>query len=117
MNKAESSTPRTDAFCCKNAAVLKIDEGQQKTIDFARKLERERDEARANAKTFEVLLENCQAHNFESITVEAERDQLRKVCDALAADLIAQGFYKACCSSLTSHSELPHVKKEQKCAA
>ena len=52
-SRGKPQTPLTDAFCCENNSVLKVDVGQHKTIDFARSLElklheaeRQRDEAR-----------------------------------------------------------------------
>ena len=75
-----------------------------KLINFARKIERERDEARAT----------CVQIDLSHLQLEAERDQLRKVADELAKS--ARDFHPinipTCkgCHALAAYNELPHVK-------
>ena len=68
-----TSTPETDNYCSPNH--------RGGIYDFARKLERERDEAIEKAAAFEQAVQD--ERNIHMTTI-AERDQLRKVCDELA---------------------------------
>jgi hypothetical protein len=71
-------------------------------------LERERDEARRRGDEY--------GHKYARLLLE--RDQLRKVCDALAKSgecCHGPGFDKYCANCLAhrDYNELPHVKENQ----
>ena len=91
-------TPETDAFENERHTM----NAYRKVLDFARKLERERNEVRASYLGLQQ----------EHIKVVAERDQLRKVCDELAGQL--KSFYPdnsiRLNIALRDYSQLPHVK-------
>lgn len=96
-----SETPETDAAaedhrgCGNNECVH---------ADIARKLERERDEARS------VLLDTVNA----TVKMQEELNQLRAVCDELAAEHCQRtGIDGAFDSCLVSYRALPHVKARQ----
>ena len=60
----------------------------QQTLNLARNLERERDEARRLIKdTAQGIVTSREEMLQIVLDVTAERDQLRKVCDSLARDL------------------------------
>ena len=109
-------------------------EEQMVASSFARKLERERDEAKEDAKqgweefermrllvptTAQVMVYQSLLMKFQA--AESERDQLRKVCDELANALVNhEGNYKlekqGCerqRSALINYSQLPHVKAKE----
>jgi hypothetical protein len=81
----------------------------QETLKLARKLERERDEARA-----ELALEKI------PVTVDAvereewrqERNQLRKVCDEFFNCIVGDG--NTCHKPLRDYLKLPHVVERNK---
>jgi hypothetical protein len=92
--------------------------------DFARKLERERDEAR---KTCAELVTDGNAVTLaESLhKIEAERDQLRKVCDSQQQAMtkfiakVESGkarsveTYKDFCECRITYNQLPHLKNQK----
>jgi len=108
--------------------------------DFARKLERERDEARQALKLqtqnyislYEsVIGAECETSNEKDVNEIAMRhrveiDQLRKVCDELAEELkvwwkpLPKGFFHPDnpigqkSYSLEAYNQLPHVKEKTK---
>ena len=94
-----SDTPETDAHINQNKALV----GHAVVChDFARKLERERDEARKKTESAHTLIqyiaskvpeENGVVELGDAITaIVAERDQLRKVCDHFASSIIIQNI-------------------------
>lgn len=94
-------TPETDAqqkyF---NSLPLKWSSELSSCYTFARKLERERDEAR----------KTCVEIDLSHRKLESERDQLRKVCDELA-NAVLDSEYKV---ALTNYTQLPHVQERNK---
>jgi len=91
------TTPETDAF--ENGRIFNLDESPfQLCLNFARKLERERDEARLQLEIETKYREKCIkcGHDWNPSLVESgwcifciqretreERNQLRSVCDEL----------------------------------
>lgn len=94
-------TPETDnhARCYQTAG---MPDAYRILLDFARKLERERDEARGqNIKDQHLILK-----------LETERDLLRKVADELAAEL-QYGPVAGCNpKAVNFYNSLPHVKEK-----
>lgn len=91
-------------------------------LECARKLERERDEARKKTQEYRGLLYGCDNHGlWDGLScigcVEAERDQLRKVVDELhwLASLADYDNHRRD-DALSSYNNLPHViaRKEMK---
>jgi hypothetical protein len=98
-----SDTPETDNFewAMSNR---ELSSREKELLMFARKLERERDEA-------------IKARNHNRICVErlaAERDQLRKVCDELAKELNHATSGHSIVAALHSYNSLPHVIESNK---
>ena len=127
----KSDTPETDAL--RRHTIRYYDDGvpydfEVVPIDCARKLERERDEARqaiidCNLNWVYSLYENgiklnTETGMFEAIDLQAELTQLRKVCNDLAhaLKLFTDSHNKTTAmsedaqSALTNYSTLPHVK-------
>lgn len=98
--------------------------------DFARKLERERDAWKAEAKKWETLYDELQDPLLLEVgrdsygeteeypdcikRIITERDQLRKVCDELVK--IPRGYPRLLWdaeaeAALDAYNQLPHVKK------
>jgi len=114
-----SDTPETDA------ASIPTAKWKETPVcgSFARKLERERDGARHDRDLYH---ETANREHAERVKAEAERDQLRKVCDSLA--LAAECFvakvdrgmarsknsYASFKCVLESYNQLPHVKDKAK---
>jgi len=106
----QSDTPETEAAIC---SVRKGYGGSDNCaryipIDFARRLERERDEAltankQANAAIGDIANE-CK-------NISGERDQLRKVADELADRLSVEIGFDSCL--VDSYYQLPHVKQKE----
>jgi len=112
------------------------DDRIRECLDFARKLERERDEARLQLEIETKYKEKCIkcGHGWNPSLVESgwcifciqrktreERDKLRSVCDELAgwlADLTDacdgnfEHLVNACKHALTAYNNLPHVKEK-----
>ena len=74
--------------------------------DFARKLERSRDEAQRLVREQHAQIIGLYA--IEDVLIN-ERDQLRKVCDALANATRAE--FGELNWRLDAYNQLPHVKK------
>ena len=75
-------------------------------MDFARRLERERDEAQRVVREQHAQIIGLYA--IEDVLIN-ERDQLRKVCDALANATRAE--FGELNWRLDAYNQLPHVKK------
>ena len=80
-------------------------------VDFARKLERERDEALSECERLEIM----------TAEKAAELHQLRAVCDELATAFSSNGLHwisnaDECvvCKTLEAYNSLPHVKAKGK---
>ena len=100
-------TPETDA----HYATTKTACPQQGDIDFARRLERERDEAQRVVREQHAQVIGLYA--IEDVLIN-ERDQLRKVCDELA--LIPWRYPRLLWDeesdkAMDAYNQLPHVKK------
>lgn len=125
-----SPTPETDAFFAKYDTDTQWYAHLKEAKDFARKLERERDEARgevarllkANADWKVLADTDAKKVNL----VSKERDQLRKVCDEqhrvmqIMSQAIHNGYdWNADVQGLTlaeshtfeTYNSLPHVKE------
>lgn len=143
-----SDTPETDAKACRTAfsdgfhsvESCPADKGSWVDIDFARKLERERNEARARGDTYGQKYAACilereklkaelkqmsmclDASNDARSMIGNERDQLRKVADELAMHLnIHQetcpgpvDSFDASGAALNNYNSLPHVIERNK---
>lgn len=96
-----SDTPETDAAESKWRELS----GQEGfvTDDFARKLERERDEAIQTLQLNRTVVNN----------LLAERDQLRKVCDELV-QLLKQFDRQSAKLIFETYNQLSHVKEKNK---
>jgi len=129
MNE-QSNTPETDAKLIEmDMADLELGHKFRELKDFARKLERERDEARkALDEILDEVIDNADSspdaagvgafctglirqHNSlmmgDRLSARRERDQLRKVADELAVYIKAEfGFDNW---RLANHNNLPHV--------
>ena len=86
----------------------------QQTLVLARKLERERDDARKHSWNDMVCIHHTDRDRAACIghcpvCLEAERDQLRKVCDELAQATRAE--FGNLNWRLDAYNNLPHVKK------
>ena len=109
-------TPETDAKACRTAfsdgfhsvESCPADKGSWVDIDFARKLERERNEAREQTKACVLAIEAL-TDGYGNLT--AERDQLRKVADELADKLSSEVGFNSCL--VNSYYQLPHVKQKE----
>ena len=95
-------TPETDA----HYATTKTAWPQQGDIDFARKLERSRDEAQRVVREQHAQIIGIYAQEAE---LRNERDQLRKVCDELAN--AARAEFGELNWRLDAYNQLPHVEK------
>jgi len=102
------NTPETDALLNRSPKQIGFVAWVNELSDFARKLERERDEARA-------LERKMQDRVFGLL---ADRNQLRKVCDELAnaaRKAIIHDAYtfklnaQEAATALTNYNTLPHV--------
>ena len=101
-------TPETDAIYNMWAGHEDLD---VRLLPFCRKLEQERDEARIT----------CESAIAAMTAFQAERDQLRKVCDGLAAMLYYYGKtngypkwgkeFDDLNAVIKAYNQLPHVKK------
>lgn len=97
-----SDTPETDAKACRttfsdgfhSVESCPADKGSWVDIDFARKLERERNEARRELQAAHMQIDLDKKS-------DEERDQLRKVADELAKECLE-------CHELCSYSALQH---------
>ena len=78
----------------------------QQTLNLARKLERERDEAQRVVREQHAQIIGIYAQEAE---LRNERDQLRKVCDELANATRAE--FGELNWRLDAYNQLPHVKK------
>ena len=78
----------------------------QQTLNLARKLERERDEAQRVIREQHAQIIGCYALEDE---LRNERDHLRKVCDELANATRAE--FGELNWRLDAYNQLPHVKK------
>ena len=102
-------TPETDAFCCENNSLLKIDETQLTLLRFARKLERECNEVRdANRRANELIGNQAQENDKINSTLQAELVQLRKVCDDMASEKCKCALCMENDLVLNHYSTLPH---------
>lgn len=122
-------TPETDAHTFWRITGIANKDGDVVGSHIARKLERERDEARAERdKRREVIADVvrtlghgcCGLSNQEIVPhikdLQAELTQLRKVCDELASGLEQHTINlvtpcSQCNKALTNYSTLPHVIK------
>ena len=113
-------TPETD----EHYATTKTAWPQQGDIDFARKLERERDEARKHTWNDMVCIHHTDRDRAACIghcpvCLEAERDQLRKVCDELYECARQLGWTSSedmkwitrAEVAIDAYNNLPHVTK------
>lgn len=80
-------------------------------LETCRKLERERDEARAE---LQLQLNSIKEYDYHYGLHVAERDQLRKVCDELNEALMRQlpisvGLGKTKWDAINNYNSLPHV--------
>jgi len=129
MNE-QSNTPETDAKLIEmDMADLELGHKFRELKDFARKLERERDEARkALDEILDEVIDNADSspdaagvgafctglirqHNSlmmgDRLSARRERDQLRKVADELADRLSVEIGFDSCL--VDSYYQLPHV--------
>lgn len=103
-------TPETDA------AVKWRFGGEKVEANFARKLERERDEAKNLLKQDDVGIAGMKLAISD---LRTERDELLKVCDALvSAGCFEERYWSDCgcpsCKAFASYKELPHIKLKSK---
>lgn len=103
-----SDTPETDA------ASIPTAKWKETPVcgSFARKLERERDGARHDRDLYH---ETANREHAERVKAEAERDQLRKVCDEL--EWLSRYADRDCQRSINAiilYNQLPHVKDKTK---
>ena len=106
-------TPETDAFL----GTLERHEGRatwsikdiEALVERTRSLERELDEARADEAHRLILFSQRMLP-----VVMAERDQLRKVADELAAKLKRRGESEFSSNALADYNQLPHVIERNK---
>ena len=79
MNEQQTPTPKTDAFCNNlHSNALETVRAAQELRDFARKLERERNEARARVTDLEANNRYQRGYAAGEKSVEAELTQLCK---------------------------------------
>jgi hypothetical protein len=95
-----TKTPETDA------ELIQFDDELFVPADFARKLERERDEAQRVIREQHAQIICLYALEAE---LRNERDRLRKVCDELANATRAE--FGELNWRLDAYNQLPHVKK------
>ncbi len=95
-------TPETDA-AVQRFILRPVTNSEANFIEFTRKLERERDEARLKA---------ADRNEWQDVAmkVSAERDQLRKVCD----EFYYADSQKEIAIARASFHQLPHVKEKTK---
>ena len=81
--------------------------------ECAKKLERERDGARHDRDLYH---ETANREHAERVKAEAERDQLRKVCDELAYCLKSPTIFQRqeSIDAVQSYNQLPHAKDKTK---
>ena len=122
--KIETPTPRTDAHINTNYTAI----GHAVVChDFARELEQELNEARvaneaAHAVNVQLRKELNEARQqqeakvtpalvMDYAKVQAERDQLRKVCDELAGTIYVHSLRPQ--NALDGYNQLPHVLERE----
>ena len=100
-------TPRTDDFCNGlRSNCLEATQGAVDLANFARQLEQELNEARQQqeAKVTPALV-------MDYAMVQAERDQLRKVCDEVASTIYVHSLRPQ--NALDGYNQLPHVQERK----
>ena len=125
MNQQPAPTPETD-----NHSLLFRTAGvgyaYGHLLPLARKLERERDEARRDALNCRQIIDTYSRQEDDLIKAQAERDQLRKVLremtDKYRSEMIMMFGHAADCdcsrcmpyrTALAAYNELAHVKGKE----
>ncbi len=107
-----TDTPETDE---KIERIDRTMDSEFSLRDFARKLERERDEANDRASVdWSDLIEKFNNERYKKEQAEAERDQLRKVADELVAKLKSRGESDWSSCAIAEYNQLPHVIEKNK---
>jgi hypothetical protein len=119
-----TETKETNAAILEHVGNSKEDDFNYVPVDFARKLERERDEARMALKhqsqnyisLYEAVIgDGCTTSDVKDVNEiarqhRAERDQLRKVCDELRHAAVCMCGKDCGVDAMKNYYQLPHVK-------